>query len=363
MWRWRATRSGSARRGSAAEVAPELVTVGGLTVDHVVAADGTVALAQAGGNGAYSAVGALMWTPRVGLVSCAVASYPREVIARLETGGADLGGVAWSEARLTAGNWFIYDAGGGREEGLTSPPEALAEAGFTTDRLSPAQIAAWKAALARRKVPGELSYSQFRTAHPLRADQVPAGYLGARGVHLAPSQPGVMLAMLDLFGPRGAIVTADPGWQLAALSLDEIAPILARLDAFLPSEVELRALVPGAGLSDALAAVAGRCPGAVAVKLGAEGALVWDRTSGAPVSVPAFRVAAIDPTGAGDAFCGGFLAGLVETGDPVRAARFGALSASRIVTCFGADGALPIDRAAARAALDALSPERTALCD
>jgi ribokinase len=165
-----------------------------------------------------------------------------------------------------------------------------------------------------------------------------------------------MLGMLDLFGPRGAVVTADPGCQLAVRSLDEIAPILARLHAFLPSEVELRAFVPGAGLADALGAVADSCSGAVAVKLGPEGALVWDRAAGAPVAVPAVRVAALDPTGAGDSFCGGFLAGLVETGDPVQAARFGAVSASRIVTRFGADGALPVDRAAARAAFSPESP-------
>ena len=348
---WPATRWGWARRGSAAEVTPDLVTVGGLTVDHVIAADGTVALAQAGGNGAYAAVGALMWVPRVGLVSHAVATYPREVIARLEAGGVDLGGVLWSEARLSAGNWFIYDAEGRREEGLSSPPGALAEAGFPSDRLSPEQVAAWRAWLLARDRAGELSYSEFRTLHPLRPDQVPAAWIGARGVHLAPSQPEVMLGMLDLFGPHGATVTADPGWQLAARSLDEIAPLLARLDAFLPSEVELRALVPGAGLTDALAAVAARCPGAVAVKLGAQGVLVWDRAASAPIAVPAVRVPALDPTGAGDSFCGGFLAGLVETGDPVQAARFGAVSASRIVTRFGADGALPVDRSAARAAL------------
>jgi ribokinase len=337
-------------------VAPELVTVGGLTVDNVIAADGTVALAQAGGNGAYSAVGALIWRPRVGLVSHAVASYPRDVIARLEAGGVELGGVFWSEAQLTCCNWFIYDAEGRREEGLTSPPGALAAAGLPTDRLSPSQVAAWRKQLARRDAPGEISYSQFRDTHPLRPEQVPAAWLDARGVHLAPSQPDVMLGMLDLFGPRAAVVTADPGCQLADRRLDEIAPILARLDAFLPSEVELRALVPDVGLADALATVADRCPGAVAVKLGADGAMVWDRAAKAPVAVPAVRVAALDPTGAGDSFCGGFLAGLVETGDAVQAARFGAVSASRIVTCFGADGALPIDRASARAVLSAEPP-------
>lgn len=331
---------------------PDLVTVGGLTVDNVISADGTVALAQAGGNGAYSAVGALMWRPRVGLVSCAVETYPRATIKRLEMHGVDLGGVVWSDERLAACNWFIYDAEGRREEGLTSPPEALAQAGFPADRLSEGDIARWRALLMQRVRPDEISYSEFRDRHPLTASQIPHAWSNARGVHLAPSQPDVMLAMLDHFGPGGATVIADPGWQLADRPLDEIAPILSRLDAFLPSEVELRALVPSAGLSDALAELARRCPGAVMVKLGPQGALVWDRAARAPVAVPARSAAALDPTGAGDSFCGGFLAGLVETGDPVMAARFGAISAACIVSRFGADGALPADHAAIRASLE-----------
>ncbi|MGP1397258.1 MAG: carbohydrate kinase family protein [Inquilinaceae bacterium] len=338
---------------------PDLVTIGGLTVDNVVAADGTVALNQAGGNGAYSAVGALMWCDRVGLVSQAVASYPRDVIQRLEAGGLDLAGVVWTPARLTSCNWFIYDADGRRDEGLQSNPEDLAAAGFPTDRLSPDQVQQWRARLARRSVPGEISYSQFRVANPLRPDQVPERFRQARGVHLAPSQPDVMLAMAKLFADGEGTVIGDPGWQLAEHRLDAIAPILARLDAFLPSEVELRAFVPGAAPADGLAVLAERCPGHVAVKLGPRGVLVWDRAQGHPVLVPAAPAATLDPTGAGDAFCGGFLAGLVETGDPVKAARFGAVSAGRTVERFGADGAMPPDRAAARAALASLCRTET----
>lgn len=343
-WAW-------ARRVSGADMAPELVTVGGLTVDNVISADGTVALAQAGGNGAYSAVGALMWRPRVGLVSCAVDSYPRATLDRLREGGVDLGGVIWSGERLSACNWFIYDDEGRRDERLTSPPEALAEAGFPTDRLTPDEVLRWRDALARRPRGAEIDYSEFRNLHPLTPAQVPEAWRTARGVHLAPTLPGVMLAMMDLFGPGGACLAVDPGGHLSCLPLDEIAPILGRADAFLPSEVELREMVPAANLGDALAVIAARCPGAVAVKVGAKGALVWDRAAAAPLAVPALPVRALDPTGAGDSFCGGFLAGLVETGDPVAAARFGAISAARTVACFGADGALPADRAAARAAL------------
>jgi ribokinase len=161
-----------------------------------------------------------------------------------------------------------------------------------------------------------------------------------------------MLAMLDRFGAGGAVITADSGWQLTSRPLDEIAPILGRVDAFVPSEVELAAHIPGAGLADALRVLAARCRGAVAVKLGPKGALVWDRAADAGIEVAALKVHAVDPTGAGDGFCGGFLAGLVETSDPVAAARYGAVSASRIVTRLGADGALPADRPASRAALE-----------
>jgi ribokinase len=337
-------------------VGPDLVTVGGLTVDNVVAADGTVALAQAGGNGAYSAVGALLWCDRVGLVSQAVASYPGAVIDRLRAGGVDLGGVVWTAARLTACNWFIYDPAGRREEGLQSDPGELGAAGLPTDRLDPVEVAAWRAQLkARRPPPDEVSYSQFRVIHPLSPAQVPDRFLRARGVHLAPSQPEVMAAMLDRFAPSGMMVVADPGGQLAAHPLDRLAPLLARLDAFLPSEVELAALVPGAAPAAGLAVLARLCAGAVAVKMGPQGVLVWDRARADAVAVPAAPAQTVDPTGAGDAFSGGFLAGLVETRDPVRAAAFGAVSAARIVERFGADGALPLDRAAARAALARLT--------
>lgn len=344
-------RSASERRGWASEMVPDLVTIGGLTVDNIVAADGTVALDQAGGNGAYAAVGALAWVKRVGLVSCAVSTYPKEVIKRLEAGGVDLAGVAWSDAALSAGSWFLYDAEGRRDEGLTAPSHALAEAGFPTDRLTPTEAVEWRSVLQARDVPGEIGYSEFRQHHPLRASQVPPGWLGARGVHLAPSASEVVLDMLGLFRSRAAVITADPGWQLVGAGLESIAPILSLLDAFLPSEVELRALVPGAAPAEALALLATHCPGAVAVKMGPEGALVWDRTTRSTIRVPARRVETRDPTGAGDSFSGGFLAGLVETGDPVQAARFGAVSAARVVSSFGAAGALPADRDAARAAL------------
>ncbi len=335
-------------------MAPDLVTIGGLTIDNVIASDGTVALARVGGNAAYSGVGARCFAERVGLVSMAVASYPEETLDRLRANGLLLDGVTRHPARLRYVDWFIYDAAGDRTERLRSLPGDLAAAGFSESRLTADEIRRWQAMLKAMPPPDEPSYSQFRHDNPMTPAQVPADYLKARGVHLAPSRFDVLLAMADLFAPSGMILTLDPGWQLADIPLDELAPLLARVDAFMPSAVELAALVPGAGQDDALRALARHCRGAVAVKRGREGSLVWDRAGDRSIRVPAQIVEAVDPTGAGDSWSGGFLAGLVETRDPVRAACFGAVAAARIVARFGADGALPVDQAACRRDLETL---------
>ena len=59
---------------------PNLILIGGLTLDNVIAANGQVKLSQSGGNGAYSAVGAIVWVDQVGLVSKSVESYPRPIL-------------------------------------------------------------------------------------------------------------------------------------------------------------------------------------------------------------------------------------------------------------------------------------------
>ncbi len=49
------------------------------------------------------------------------------------------------------------------------------------------------------------------------------------------------------------------------------------------------------------------------------------------IYVPAVPTNVIDPTGAGNAYCGGFLAGYVQTSDVLTAARYGAVAASFLV--------------------------------
>ncbi len=145
----------------------------------------------------------------------------------------------------------------------------------------------------------------------------------------------------------------------APMRTDFDPAILKHVDVLIPNETEFTALVnllPSTGRTDftesALSllpndAIHALCrafgPPVVIVTLGRKGCLV-SQSSG-HTFIPAHKVKAIDTTGAGDAFVGGFSAGLVKfTGDIVAAARFGVAVAALSVTKPGTAGAMPAQR-------------------
>ena len=72
------------------------------------------------------------------------------------------------------------------------------------------------------------------------------------------------------------------------------------------------------------------------VKRGEQGSIVCDAAAGRLIDVPAFPAAVVDTTGAGDGYCGGFLAGLVEGRPLAECAAMGTVSASYVVEACGA---------------------------
>ncbi len=77
---------------------------------------------------------------------------------------------------------------------------------------------------------------------------------------------------------------------------------------------------------------------AVIVTLGSEGVVLVD--GGTPRFVDAVKVPVVDTTAAGDAFCGGFADGLLETGDYLQAASWAVRVAAAAVTRHGAQASL-----------------------
>jgi len=91
-------------------------------------------------------------------------------------------------------------------------------------------------------------------------------------------------------------------------------------------------------------------PRLVVVKLGEQGALV--ATPGTRMRIPPFPCAPVDATGAGDAFCGSFLARHIAGDTAEQAARYAAAAAA--LKCEGYGAVAPIPTAAqVRAAMEA----------
>lgn len=138
----------------------------------------------------------------------------------------------------------------------------------------------------------------------------PAAHPGFGHFHLA--NPYSTLAfrtqaagMLRAAKGAGMTVSMDTGWDSKGGWMEVIAGGLESVDLLFTNEVEALELT---GEATAEAAIA-RFPVAnCCVKLGPAGCLL--RSEGELVRVPGFAVEAVDTTGAGDIFCGAFLAAL-----------------------------------------------------
>jgi len=124
----------------------------------------------------------------------------------------------------------------------------------------------------------------------------------------------------------------------------DLRPLLAGVTAFLPSEEELRGLFWGQtyDLWEMLLAIGQYGVEVVVAKRGASGQAVLDVPGKHRWEIPAYPARLADPTGAGDAFCGGFLAGFKKTYDPLEAAIHGNVAASLAVEGSGALYALGV---------------------
>lgn len=135
---------------------------------------------------------------------------------------------------------------------------------------------------------------------------------------------------------RGAIVTLDPGSAgfIADYGVAAFRTALTGVDVLLPSLEEARLL---AGADDDLAMIEALLQLAPAVVLtrGASSVLVARRGT-VTIEIAVDAGAAVDPTGAGDAFTAGLLAALLGGADLVEAARAGVKVAGEAVTRHGA---------------------------
>ncbi len=287
----------------------DYVTIGEVTVDDTVLETGEVMRAQTGGGTVYSALGIRLWGHRVGINSVVGHEYPQAHLEQMEAHGIATEGIrridGWG-LRL----WLLHEENNKKQQ-------------FP-----------------------KLQSSTFKQLDEARADP-PGSYWTARGYHLAPATPeGQMRSRNAVRGRRPeALISLDILTE-PFISFDAYrdGSALSGIDIFSPSLVETETLWPGRTIREVLALIADFGVRWIAIKMDTRGSVVHEPATGRMVHLPIYPARTVDPTGAGDAFSGGFLEGLAETGDVLEAGLRATVSASFAVEEWGAFGMLAATR-------------------
>jgi sugar/nucleoside kinase (ribokinase family) len=210
---------------------------------------------------------------------------------------------------------------------------------------------------------GSRHFLSRRDSRPWEAFSSHTGDLGDgpyRYCHLAPLPWAHVTALIDALRARGATcISLDLHDRvLAAVPPDALTRALERVDAFFPSRQDTDVLYPGYEPLAALRALRARLPRVpvIGVKCGEDGAIVHPAGDRDAIVVPSAAASVVDATGAGDAFCGGFLAAFARTGDAVEGALHGTVAASFALAAVGPSALAAVDASRASARLDALRP-------
>lgn len=121
---------------------------------------------------------------------------------------------------------------------------------------------------------------------------------------------------------KGKYTVMDTAWDFEDIWLPKVVDVLPYLDLFMPSVEEAAKLTGETDpnkIADRLFDIGAKN---VIVKLGKDGALVCPAGRERAV-LPTYKsIKPVDTTGAGDAFCAGFIAGLAQGWDYIRSGRF-----------------------------------------
>ncbi len=167
-----------------------------------------------------------------------------------------------------------------------------------------------------------------------------ARLLHCGGILLNAGMKGAPLARLLRRGRKlGLITSVDTVWDVNGNWLSFVEDALPYSDIFFANESEaLR--ITGRKTPERMADFfLERGVGLAVIKRGEKGSLI--ATAEGKTAVPAYKVKCVDTTGAGDAYVGGFLFGILRGWKPEKCARFGAAVASLSTLAPGAVTALP----------------------
>lgn len=299
---------------------------GSFSFDSVIAPDGRPLTGKVGGNALWSSLGALIAGAAPRVVTIVGEDYPDEVIQRISDAGIDVSAITRiarpHPVRLT----FAHLPDGGRIQPV--PEDLIAHLPASTR-------------VQFIDTTGDPDTLVLGAPTP---EHVPQSWIDEVTHWHLPLLPlvrhrGLVTALAQA---PGTLHTDCPARSdLIGAPYERLSPTLAHIDVFLPSTSDLDVIDPGASVPESIERLSAAGAGSIVLKSGADGVLIAEGQR--RWRVPAHPDRPLDPTGAGDAFCGGFLVGRARGLDIVAAAALGAASASFAVAAVDPLDLLQVD--------------------
>ena len=170
--------------------------------------------------------------------------------------------------------------------------------------------------------------------------RIPDGFKSARHVFLGNIDPVLQIDVLDQVDSPELVACDTMNFWIEG-SRDALMRLLPRLDILMVNDAEARQLADEPNLLKAARWIQARGPRWVVIKKGEHGAILYDEQR--IFFVPGYPLESVfDPTGAGDAFAGGFMGYLAGNGtidsDVLRRAMvYGSATGSFAVEAFSVD--------------------------
>lgn len=330
------------------KASPRFILAGRLMREFVILPSGEARLDVPGGNLLYAAVGLAVWEPDPppGLIARVGEDYPQEWLDEFEHRGLDTRGINVLPNAVDLRFFASFSERTTRT--ADDPLTHFARHGVPFPKIL----------LGYQDKSNDLDSRTRLSDTSLRQTDFVSEYLEATAAHICPLDylsHSLLPAILRQAGFTFITLDPSPGY-MNPVFIDDLPSLLTGLTAFMPSEEEVRNFFHGRSedlweMAEALSSFG--CD-LVVIKRGEGGQILYDRAAQARWEIPSYPSRLIDPTGAGDAFCGGFLAGYRRSYEPLEAALHGNISASLVVEGKKAFYALDALPGLAAARLDSL---------
>jgi sugar/nucleoside kinase (ribokinase family) len=325
---------------------PRFVVAGLLRREYILPPLGRSLLDAPGGNLLYAAGGLRVWETEIGLLGRVGEDYPFQWRRDFEEHGFDTRGLKVLPGSRDLRSFRAYSES--FELSRHNPVSHFARRGMTFP----------KALLGYQ--PSSEAQEDPRRPHPNAPTlgDIPKDFLAASAVHICPmdfTSQGQLLAAFKAGQTTTVTLDPEPAYMTPGI-LKDLRELFNGLTAFLPSQEELQSLFWGKTndlweMAEELGTYGCEL---IVIKSGDLGQYVYDAMGKHRWEIPAYPSRMADPTGAGDTFCGGFLAGYRKTYDPLEAALYANVSASLKVEGSGAFYPLDVMPGLAQARLEVL---------